>query len=437
MSLIEKARSMLQKYPLCDSCLGRQFGGLGRGVTNRERGFALKLVITMEAHMGLKRGEESEEEVLRSLAVRGGHPPAANLVGETAKDSCHICGGIMERMGEYAAEVVRALDKYEYRTFLIGVKVSGELAEREDAVKSEFGIEFGESMKMEASREIGKLVSKATGKEVEFSKPDVVVMVGIPGPMVEVSPMPLFVFGRYRKLARGIPQSKWDCVHCRGKGCEICHGTGKIYPISVEEIVCGPILKAAGGKETKFHGAGREDVDAIMSGNGRPFVVEVREPKVRELDLKAVEDEINKGGNGMVEVAGLKLSDRRTVRRLKEGAKVAEKVYRALVELDRDIGEEEAATLGKSFNGCVINQLTPNRVLHRRADRLRLKKVYEVSVKMIDPRHLELVVRCQGGLYVKELISGDGGRTTPSVSEVLGCGARCTELDVIAVNEGV
>ncbi|MDH7555327.1 MAG: tRNA pseudouridine(54/55) synthase Pus10 [Candidatus Methanosuratincola sp.] len=437
MSLIEKARSMLLKYPLCDSCLGRQFGGLGRGITNRERGFALKLVITMEAHMGLKRGEGSEEEVLRALAAGGAHQPAANLVGAEAGDVCHICGGIMERIGEYAAEVVRALDGYEYRTFLIGVKVSGELAEREDALKSEFGIEFGESMKMETSREIGKLVSKATGREVEFSKPDVVVTVGIPGPVVEVSPMPLFVFGRYRKLARGIPQSKWDCVHCRGKGCEVCHGTGKIYPISVEEIVCGPILRAAGGKETKFHGAGREDVDAIMSGNGRPFVGEVREPKVRELDLRAVEAEINKGGNGMVEVVGLRLSDRRTVRRLKEGAKVAEKVYRALVELDRDIGEEEARALGKSFNGCVINQLTPNRVLHRRADRLRLKKVYEMSIKMIDPRHLELVVRCQGGLYVKELISGDGGRTTPSVSEILGCGARCTELDVIAVNEGV
>ncbi|MEN3035277.1 MAG: tRNA pseudouridine(54/55) synthase Pus10, partial [Candidatus Methanosuratincola sp.] len=224
MSLIEKVRSMLHRYPLCDSCFGRQFGGLGRGITNKERGFALKLVITMEAHMGLKKGDESQEGVLRDLAVRGAHAPASNLVGETSKDSCYICGGIMDRMGEYAAEAVRALEGYEYKTFLIGVKVSGELAEREDEVKSEFGIEFGESMKMETSREIGKLVSKATGREVEFAKPDVVVTVGIPGPVVEVSPMPLFVFGRYRKLARGIPQSKWDCVHCRGRGCEICHG---------------------------------------------------------------------------------------------------------------------------------------------------------------------------------------------------------------------
>ncbi|MBC7121079.1 MAG: tRNA pseudouridine(54/55) synthase Pus10 [Candidatus Methanosuratus sp.] len=435
--LIEKARSMLQKYPLCDSCLGRQFGGLGRGVTNIERGFALKLVMAMGAHMELKRGEVAAEETLRVLAVNGGHAPAVNLVGQVTKRECYICGGIMERIGDYAVEVADALKGYDYKNFLVGVKVSGELAEREDAVKSEFGIEFGESMKMEASREIGKLVSKATGKAVEFSKPDVVVTVEIPGPKVEVSPMPLFIFGRYKKLARGIPQSKWDCTHCRGKGCEVCHGTGKIYPISVEEIVCGPVLRAAGGKETKFHGAGREDVDATMVGNGRPFVVEIRKAKVREFDLKALEDEINEGGNGMVEVTGLKVSDRKTVRRLKEGAKVAEKVYRALVELDHDISEEEGGALGKSFNGCVINQLTPNRVLHRRADRLRLKKVYEMSVKMIDPRHLELVVRCQGGLYVKELISGDGGRTTPSVSERLGCGARCTELDVIAVNEGV
>lgn len=435
--MLEKAEAMLKKYPLCDSCLGRQFGGLARGVSNRDRGFALKLVLAMEAHMAMKKGEPAGEEMLRVLAGNAGHAPAANLVAPQSKGECHICGGLMEKIGEYAEKVAKALDGLDYKTFLIGVRVSGELAEREDAIKSEFSIEFGESMKMEASREIGKQVSKITGKEVEFSKPDVVITVEIPGPKIEVKPMPIFIFGRYRKLVRGIPQSKWDCVHCRGKGCEICHGTGKIYPISVEEIISIPVIKITGGKEAKFHGAGREDVDAIMGGNGRPFVIEVREPKVREPDLSMVASEINRTGNGMVEVIDLRFSDRKTVRKLKEGAKVAEKVYRALVELDCDVSEEQASALGKSFNGCVINQLTPNRVLHRRADKLRLKKVYEMSVKVIDPRHLELVVRCQGGLYVKELISGDGGRTTPSVAERLGCGARCTELDVLSVKEGV
>ncbi|MEM2002924.1 MAG: hypothetical protein QXT77_09790, partial [Candidatus Methanomethylicaceae archaeon] len=60
---------------------------------------------------------------------------------------------------------------------------------------------------------------------------------------------------------------------------------------------------------------------------------------------------------------------------------------------------------------------------------------YEMNPKKVDSNRIELIVRCQGGLYVKELISGDDGRTKPSVSEVLGAGARCVELDVISVSE--
>jgi tRNA pseudouridine synthase 10 len=52
----------------------------------------------------------------------------------------------------------------------------------------------------------------------------------------------------------------------------------------------------------------------------------------------------------------------------------------------------------------------------------------------MDARTLELQVRTQAGLYVKELISGDGGRTRPSAAEVLGVPAACAELDVIAVH---
>jgi tRNA pseudouridine synthase 10 len=42
-------------------------------------------------------------------------------------------------------------------------------------------------------------------------------------------------------------------------------------------------------------------------------------------------------------------------------------------------------------------------------------------------------VRCQGGLYVKELVSGDEGRTMPNVSELLGNKAKPLKLDVLNV----
>ena len=432
--ILDDVKGILFKYPLCDSCLGRQFGGLTRGVTNKERGYALKLAFAIDSHMLLKRGDGSGEAQLRVLASNGGHLPASNIVGKPPEDkSCYLCAGMMGSLQGYAVDVVERLQQYSFNTFLMGVKVSGEMAEREDALRSEFGIEFGESLKMECSREIGKQVSVLTGKEVDFNTPDIVVMLELPDGVARIKPMPLYIFGRYKKLVRGIPQSRWDCVHCGGRGCEICHGTGKIYPTSVEEIVTEPVLEATGGRSAKFHGAGREDVDAIMVGTGRPFVIEVKEPHNRVPDLQALESAVSRFGAGKVEVGSLCFSDKKTVRGLKEKAKVAEKTYRAQVEVDRPITEEELGTLEKSFNGCFINQYTPTRVLHRRADKLRVKKVYEMKAKKTGENKMELIVRGQGGLYVKELISGDGGRTKPSVSEVLGSGARCIELDVISV----
>ena len=47
---------------------------------------------------------------------------------------------------------------------------------------------------------------------------------------------------------------------------------------------------------------------------------------------------------------------------------------------------------------------------------------------------LELVIECEGGLYIKELISGDKNRSKPSVAEKLGTSAKCVQLDVLDVN---
>jgi len=47
---------------------------------------------------------------------------------------------------------------------------------------------------------------------------------------------------------------------------------------------------------------------------------------------------------------------------------------------------------------------------------------------------LELTVRAQPGTYIKELVSGDDGRTRPSVTEILGTAAECAQLDVLAIH---
>ena len=44
-----------------------------------------------------------------------------------------------------------------------------------------------------------------------------------------------------------------------------------------------------GGVETKFSSAGREDVDVRMLGTGRPFVIEVLNPRTRSITAEMLE----------------------------------------------------------------------------------------------------------------------------------------------------
>ncbi|MFC6725788.1 tRNA pseudouridine(54/55) synthase Pus10, partial [Halobium palmae] len=63
----------------------------------------------------------------------------------------------------------------------------------------------------------------------------------------------------------------------------------------------------------------------------------------------------------------------------------------------------------------------------------RERTVYDASGERSDPRHATVEIHGEGGLYIKELISGDDGRTEPSLSGLLGVDADVTALDVTAV----
>jgi tRNA pseudouridine synthase 10 len=293
-------------------------------------------------------------------------------------------------------------------------------------------VKYGENLRNEFGRVIGKKIAERNGKEVEFKKPEVVVLVNPFTEETRLQVNPLFIAGRYRKLVRGIPQSKWFCSNCRGRGCKECNWTGKMYPESVQEIIGKPVLDATDGEEVSFHASGREDIDARMLGSGRPFVIEVSRPKKRLLDLAKLEEAVNAYGKGKVEVSNLKLASRDVVRRLKKGEST-QKEYRLLMEFENGITAKELHRLEESLTNATIKQQTPSRVLHRRANLMREKYIYEVNVKKLSSKKAEMKIRCQGGLYVKELVTGDEGRTVPNVSELLKNKAKPLKLDVLNV----
>ncbi len=440
MSILKKALKMLEKHPLCDHCLGRQFALLGHGMENHERGKAIKTILTLEAHtLAFSKNKESIR-TLKILATNGFFETAKEILHKMKKriprkrlpKTCFLCEDKFKVVAELAEKALDKLKDYEYSNFLVGIQLPVVVEEREDEFKAEFEVCYGESMRNEFGRIIGKKIAEHAGKTVEYQKPEVVVLVNPLMEEIRLQVNPLYVAGRYRKLVRGIPQSKWLCSNCRGRGCEKCNWTGKTYPESVEEIIEQPFLEATDGVKGSFHASGREDIDARMLGNGRPFVIEITKPRKRFLDLKKLEKAVNAYAKGKVKVSNLCSADRDVVRKLKK-AESAQKEYRVIIKFENKITARNLRLLEEKLTNTVIKQRTPTRVLHRRANLTREKYIYEVKVKKLSPKKAEVRIRCQGGLYVKELVTADDGRTKPSVSEILKNKAEPIELDVLNV----
>jgi tRNA pseudouridine synthase 10 len=440
MDILENAMTLLSKYSLCDHCLGRQFALLGYSIENKDRGKALKLSLTLQASDFNSSNNAEGVKRLKILAVNGFSREAQETLKhlkkrtpkKDAQKTCFLCEDKFQLLDALTQKALDAVAEYEYTTFLVGIKLPVEVEEREDEFKAAFNVSYGESIRHEFGRLLGKRLAELTGKTAEYKTPDIAIVVNPFTEQVLLQVNPLFVAGRYRKLVRDIPQSKWFCSRCRGRGCEKCGGTGKMYPESVEELASKPLLEAAEGEKTSFHASGREDIDARMLGSGRPFVIEVSKPKKRFLDLKKLQAAVNGNAEGKVEVSGLRFSNKEVVRRLKKGES-AQKEYRVLIDFENAISEEGLHLLEEKLSGISIKQQTPLRVLHRRADLIREKYIYEVKVKKVSLKRAEMKIRCQGGLYVKELVSGDEGRTIPSVSELLGNRAKPLKLDVLNV----
>ena len=400
---ILKAKELLEltEGNICNHCLGRKLSSLVKGEDN------------------LDRAEKISEEL--------------NINQDDA--DCVICGNIFDRIDdELFGKIYNKIEHLgvEFDTFLVGTSLDKAIKQKDDEISDSLDVVV-EPIKKELNRIIGSEIENNSDKEVSFEKQDIVINVDIrKKTKVRLQINPLFIEGKYNKYLRGIPQTKWPCTKCKGRGCDECNGTGKQYPESVEELLSERILEVTRGYEAKFHGAGREDIDVLMLGSGRPFVLEIKEPKIRKINLKELEEEINKSAEGKTAYHGLKFVERNRKAEIKVSSPDTYKVYKALVKCDEPYDKSKLKDLEKLDE---INQQTPIRVLRRRADKVRIKHVKELKSEVIDDYTFEITIKTEGGLYIKELISGDEGRSKPNVSEILGVKAVCAQLDVVEVSE--
>ncbi|MFH2105887.1 MAG: tRNA pseudouridine(54/55) synthase Pus10 [Candidatus Micrarchaeota archaeon] len=331
---------------------------------------------------------------------------------------CCICGNALDKFEEFVRKADIKLGKGDL--FSISTYIPKKWLINEEKV---WDRHLSESMKNYLNRKIISHIIKETGADYSINAINKYIF---DFKKMETSREiePLFVFGRYRKLIPGISQSRWFCKRCNGKGCNDCSDTGKNY-VSIEEIVGEVFKKHSNCGEYYMHASGREDVD-VTNIAGRAFVLEMKGPKMHKLDLGRIRKEIVNG----VEISDLRFVDRGCVELVSNSH--FNKQYLATVELDREFTEEDEKKIIELV-GTVIGQRTPTRVAHRRADKIRKRKIIDLKVENQNRNMFDIYITAEAGTYIKELISGDGNKTKPNFSSLLGCKAECKKLIVTKI----
>ena len=480
----------------CDHCLGRVGGKKRFGQSNLESGIEIRASVV-----------ETDSTM-------------ANAREETPL--CPFCENLFDEAPLLAELIQESIGERECSRLQLGARIPKDQSEAEDHLRKRFGAGGSAPLKSslveEVARQLGEL---GMGQNLVVEKPEILALIDVLTLTVELDIRSHYVYGRYRKLERGIPQTKWPCRACKGRGCEKCDYTGLQYKSSVQGLIGDPILDLFGSEEHAFHGMGREDIDVRCLGRGRPFVIELKKPHKRNVDANLIMEAINSSAEGRLEVSDMRPSNRSEVvrvkdtpaeksytiryliepitqseldeltqvmeipsnnqdrnrrrknhhRRKKPEPKVEEEIdYSSLkkaelVELCEQKGlaksgtkdtlierlstfKEETLPLPErdyvmeimtNLQGCTLAQRTPERVAHRRADKIRKRMVLETSNPSIEEDEngnlvAEFSLRCESGTYVKETVHGDSGRTQPSIASLIK--AKCTVewLDVADIH---
>ncbi len=333
----------LVRIGCCDPCLGRLGGKKRYEQTIEESGAEIRSLI-----------EKSNSHL---VDIRDEIP------------LCPFCENLFEEVELLADIIFDSIEPFQFQRLQLGARFPKDQIEEEDILRKRFGAGGCDGLKTGLVSEIAKLLNKRLENvKLVNDKPQILALIDVLTLSVDLDVRAHYLYGRYRKLERGIPQTRWPCRACKGRGCERCNMTGLQYEKSVQDLIGNPLLTVFGSEEHAFHGMGREDIDVRCLGRGRPFVIEMKEPKLRNFDPKKLMQMVNNEANGSVEITSLRDSNRSEVVRLKDTP--AEKSYTIRFKL-LPLNESEYTVLTAPLDLTKENKSRSGNRKKRRGDNKR------------------------------------------------------------------
>ena len=397
------AAGILAEYALCDACLGRMYARRLR-LRSPER-LGRRLRGTAPARGGGRSGRRGRA----AAAAGGGATPAASA-------KCYICRGLLASLGPYAERMAARAAAYEFSAAMVGVTPRPSMVERDDEVRSRFGLAGAPPLRAALSAALSDALAGMAGCRIDRARPDLVLTVNLREDTVEARSRAVVVRGRYTKSARGLPQKQGPCGRCAGRGCGGCgfaglRGGGRG---SVEALLSGFLCGALGARRARMTWVGGEGMDSLVSGSGRPFYASIADPARRGSALPRTADLGPVAVRGLEEAGSVPGSPIAFSTVLELSLRAPRPVSDAeIASIESAMGSGSAAVYGGAGGGRSERALGPAECRRESSDSFALR------------------VEAEGGIPLRELAAGE--TVFPNASAVLGAECGIERLDILGV----
>ena len=323
-------------------------------------------------------------------------------------------------------------DDYQFDTFLIGATLPANLFEKEDQIRARFKIRGRENIKSQLIRDLRKKFSEVTKKRIDILHPDLTINLQFQkNTSLEINTKmrPLIMLGRYIKKNRGIPQRSGGEHNSGNEVCiqsepyRIVSQTPRqasvirtLEDASIQSIISKEILRITKGEALKFSWIGSEDENSLVLGSGRPFFVQIRNPKTIHLNQKTLR----------FQEYGLFVNIEEFFERLPEQPVQFIAKTRIVIQASRQIGKEGGLKIKSLANSIVVFQNQKNK------SRSSAKRIYSIDIVKINNKIFELDVIADGGLAIKQFVEGRE-YISPNISAVANLQCKCLLFDILDI----
>ncbi|MGQ0377374.1 MAG: tRNA pseudouridine(54/55) synthase Pus10 [Nitrososphaerota archaeon] len=369
---LSTAEKILDEYQLCAICTGRLF--------------AKKLGLLSYEQLGKK---------------------IYHFLQKSEPSKCFVCKNFLLKTNYYVDKLLEISSEYEFSTFLVGAILKPSIVDNDDEIRSKFQLRGIDSVKTDFTNQIAKIFSKKTKSRIDYLNPEITITIDLKPDSCLVKSLPLFLFGKYTKTERGIPQKEKPCSNCEGKGCRTCNNHGICTYDSVEGKIAKLVFAKFDADQIKITWIGGEDKTSLVLNKGRPFFVKLINPKKRNVHLakKITQDKV------VIH----------NLHQIKQNLKTSF-LFKTKVQLHV---ETEGSITKDDLKP--IETLIKNIIAVYDKTKRNEKTIYSVKYKLLSSNSFSLFMTADGGLPIKRFV--EGTNVFPNLTDLINTKCSCKEFD--------